>query len=119
LVKACRQALWSTSGGAYNTSNASGHGDLLLVHEATFQDEEQEEAEKKKHSTISEAMQVAADIPATRVLLTHFSQRYVSLTNTNATAASNNSSSSSERRIPMGFAMDGLWLPLSNNATTK
>jgi ribonuclease BN (tRNA processing enzyme) len=109
LVRACRQAL----------VGRNAEDPLLLIHEATFQDEEQGEAERKMHSTRSEALRVAADIPATRVLLTHFSQRYVSLTpttstttSTSTTATSNASGPGPEPQIPMGLAMDGLWLPL-------
>ena len=34
------------------------------------------QADRKKHSTVDEAMQVATDMGADRVILTHFSQRY-------------------------------------------
>ena len=107
LVNACHYALRSTG----------SHGNFLLLHEATFEDEEQEQAEKKKHSTVSEAMMVATDIPATRVLLTHFSQRYISLNTDTTTAGStgnNNAKTISRTSIPVGFAMDGLWIPLAD-----
>jgi ribonuclease Z len=48
----------------------------LLVHEATFEDELQDEAVAKKHSTTAEALGVAAAAGAYRTLLTHFSTRY-------------------------------------------
>lgn len=48
----------------------------LLIHEATFDDLKQEEAIKKRHSTITEALEVARDMNAHRTILTHFSQRY-------------------------------------------
>jgi ribonuclease Z len=48
----------------------------LLVHEATFEDELQDEAIYKKHSTTAEALGVAAAAGAYRTLLTHFSTRY-------------------------------------------
>lgn len=48
----------------------------LLVHEATFEDELQQEAIMKKHSTTAEALGVAAAANAYRTLLTHFSTRY-------------------------------------------
>jgi ribonuclease BN (tRNA processing enzyme) len=76
---------------------------LLLLHEATFEDGEKEQAIKKKHSTVSEAMQVARDVRAHRVLLTHFSQRYVAL---------NESSSFNESGVSVAFAVDGLWTSL-------
>lgn len=48
----------------------------LLVHEATFEDDLQDEAIYKKHSTTAEALGVAAAAGAYRTLLTHFSSRY-------------------------------------------
>jgi ribonuclease Z len=51
-------------------------GAHLLVHEATLEDDKVADAIAKKHSTISEALSVAEDMAARRVLLTHFSQRY-------------------------------------------
>lgn len=48
----------------------------LLIHEATLTDELQAEARAKRHCTVSEAMGVAENMRARRVLLTHFSQRY-------------------------------------------
>lgn len=53
-----------------------GQGATVLVHEATFDDTRPLEAVKKRHSTISEAIQVAKDMNAHRLILTHFSQRY-------------------------------------------
>ena len=47
-----------------------------MVHEDTFEDELQEEAIIKKHSTTAEALGVAASAGAYRTLLTHFSTRY-------------------------------------------
>lgn len=48
----------------------------FLLHEATFEDNEERMAIKKKHSTVKQALQVAQDLGCDRVLLTHFSQRY-------------------------------------------
>lgn len=53
-----------------------GQGSTVLVHEATFDDDMQKDAEAKKHSTISEAIGVAQAMGAKRLVLTHFSQRY-------------------------------------------
>ena len=114
LVKACREALWRDSKIEGNFSAQ----DLLLIHEATFQEEEQEEALKRKHSTVAEAIQIAADIPANRVLLTHFSQRYVSMTSTIDRQPLVSFETSSRRNVPVGFAMDGLWVPLTNASCT-
>jgi ribonuclease BN (tRNA processing enzyme) len=67
----------------------------ILIHEATFSDDRQADAVTKKHSTYSEALDMAARLNmfatsytgARLVVLTHFSQRYCS-------ASSNNNSSS-------------------------
>ena len=50
----------------------------ILVHEATFDDTPgmRREAEQRKHSTVAEALEVANQMGAWRVLLTHFSNRY-------------------------------------------
>eukprot|EP00977_Amphora_coffeiformis_P028113 scaffold34698_cov173-Amphora_coffeaeformis.AAC.1 len=73
----------------------------FLVHEATFDDEEKEMSIKKKHSTIHEAIRVGRDVRASKVLLSHFSQRYDSLPkipeNINA---------------QVGFALDGMRINL-------
>ena len=53
-----------------------GRDSTVLLHEATFDDEMQSDAEAKKHSTMSEAIGVALAMNAKRLLLTHFSQRY-------------------------------------------
>jgi ribonuclease Z len=55
---------------------AAAAGATLLVHEATFEDALQEEAEAKKHCTTSEAVEAGVAAGAYRTLLTHFSQRY-------------------------------------------
>lgn len=48
----------------------------LLIHEATFQDELEEMAIQKRHSTISKAILQAQKSNAEYTILTHFSQRY-------------------------------------------
>lgn len=82
------------------------HEKLLLVHEATFEDTDQDQAHKKKHSTVSEAISVSSQIEASRLLLTHFSQRYVS---TSKEQTKNQRITNREGKVvPVGFAMDGL-----------
>ena len=53
-----------------------GKDSTLLIHEATFQDNMHGSALAKKHSTMSEALDIAHRMNARTLLLTHFSQRY-------------------------------------------
>lgn len=53
-----------------------GQGTTLLIHESTFDDELGGDARAKKHSTMSEAIDIGRQMGARRILLTHFSQRY-------------------------------------------
>lgn len=53
--------------------------DTWLIHEATFDALEQDQATARRHSTIDEALSVAGWMHAKGVLLTHFSQRYPSI----------------------------------------
>ncbi|OJK04556.1 hypothetical protein ASPACDRAFT_74187 [Aspergillus aculeatus ATCC 16872] len=55
---------------------ATGRGSTVLIHEATFQNDMAGSAIAKKHSTYAEALEVARQMQARALLLTHFSQRY-------------------------------------------
>jgi|YelNatPaOPRAMG01_1025707.scaffolds.fasta_scaffold09247_4 ribonuclease Z len=48
----------------------------VLIHEATYDDDKKDRAEKTGHSTISEAIEVGIASKARKIVLTHFSARY-------------------------------------------
>lgn len=91
-------------------------GAHLLLHECTFEDELAGDALAKKHSTLSEALEVGRQMGARRILLTHFSQRYPKLPVVDekkwlGTGADSASSSSGEgggggRDVEVLFAFD-------------
>lgn len=85
----------------------------LLIHEATFLDDHhgREDALRKKHSTVREALDVATSIKAESCMLTHFSQRYSHV------SASDVSPVDTREIISYpgnwGIACDGMMIPLT------
>ncbi|KAL3467542.1 beta-lactamase-like protein [Aspergillus heterothallicus] len=55
---------------------AIGKDSTVLIHEATFNDDMLGSAIAKRHSTVSEAIDIGRKMRARSILLTHFSQRY-------------------------------------------
>ena len=68
-------------GGIDAAAEAAAAGCSLLIHEATFEDDDDGRANAlaKRHSTAAQACEVAADMGARHTLLTHFSARYPKL----------------------------------------
>ncbi|XP_028268720.1 zinc phosphodiesterase ELAC protein 2 isoform X2 [Parambassis ranga] len=56
-----------------------GKNATLLIHEATLEDELEEEAVEKRHSTTSQAIGVGMKMNAEFIMLNHFSQRYAKI----------------------------------------
>lgn len=56
-----------------------GRDSHVLIHEATMEDELEDEAKLKMHSTVSQAIRQGELMGARYTLLTHFSQRYAKL----------------------------------------
>lgn len=81
-------------------SNGIGYRSDLLIHEATFENDLIDDAIKKRHSTINEAIEVSNSMKAKKLILTHFSQRYPK-----APQMSGNISIEAEE---MCFAFDGM-----------
>lgn len=79
---------------------AAGMHASLLIHEATFDDSMADDAVKKKHSTVGEALEIARQMRANEVVLTHFSQRYPKLPPPVAAAPGGDGSQSSQPLQP-------------------
>ncbi|KAE9325469.1 hypothetical protein PF008_g16868 [Phytophthora fragariae] len=78
-LKSGKKLVYSGDTKPCNDLVLAGLGAELVVHEATFDDSMEEDAVKKKHSTVSQALDIARRMRARQVVLTHFSQRYPSL----------------------------------------
>ena len=59
-----------------SAARALAHGCALVVHEATYADGMEAEAEMWRHSTARQTATVARDADVDRLVLTHFSSRY-------------------------------------------
>lgn len=83
----------------------------LLIHEATFLDDPhgRDEALRKKHSTVREALDVAKSMKAEACILTHFSQRYSHVSADDVSPADITSSYPGN----WGVACDGMMIPLT------
>uniref|UniRef100_A0A383WFV3 ribonuclease Z n=1 Tax=Tetradesmus obliquus TaxID=3088 RepID=A0A383WFV3_TETOB len=99
----------------------AARGATLLVHEATCEDELQEAAIAKKHSTTAEALGVAAAAGAYRTVLTHFGNRSTHVRRTKPRAAADGVEAGSDLAavgsVVVGFDLmsinlaDLAWLP--------
>ena len=110
LVRACRRvfARGKQASRVDDSRCDMTQPNLFLIHEATYRDTERHMAEKKKHSTLREAWEVANDIPnCSRVLMTHFSQRYDNVLEEDSPLNFN------ENGPSVGLAVDGLWIDLN------
>lgn len=59
-------------------------GCTVMIHEATFDNNLDDHAVRKRHCTTAEALQVASDANVEHIILTHFSQRYPKAINLNS-----------------------------------
>lgn len=91
----------------YNVKIFSKNCDIL-IHEATFDDELQNEAIQKNHSTTKEAIDVSIEANCKVLILTHFSQRYPKMPKLN-----NHSGNDSNELInKIIYSFDYMYIPL-------
>jgi ribonuclease Z len=71
-----RKVVISGDTGPCERLKVAAHEADLLIHEATFADEERDRAAETGHSTAAQAAQLAHDAQVVMLALTHFSTRY-------------------------------------------
>jgi ribonuclease BN (tRNA processing enzyme) len=92
----------------------------LVIHEATFDDDMRQEAIAKRHSTVSEALEVVSKMGVKACLLSHFSQRYPHTSKKYVFKYSSQDHANNSMLCTVKFcsAYDGLFLPLSEKFLT-